>query len=497
MELQFRKSVFPCLTPVLSEVQNLEQTQEVRIPEGMPGAERILGAWGQVLLRSKEWRPGSVNLSAGILVWVLYMPEEGGSPQRVESWIPFQMNWDLPEDSPEGQIRIRCLPRFVDARSVSAGKILIRAGIAALAEAWVPVSGEVYQPEEIPEDLELLRGSYPVRLPVEAGEKTFLLDEELTLPASAPQPERLVYYRMDPAVGDRKVLANKVVFRGNGNLHVLYESEEGQLHGWDFELPFSQFADLQGSFSSDAQADILPGVTNLELDDEGKLRLKAGLTGQYLVDDRQMLELVEDAYSPGRELTLRRGDLELPVVLDSRRENIYGEQTIPGSANLMVDTAFLPDFPRQQRTEEGVLLEQPGMVQMLYYDADGALQSASHRWEGRQTLRADEGTKISVVPMSAPEPQILPGSDSITLRGEVPVQVTASAGQGMPMVTGLELGEVREADPGRPSLILRRAENMGLWDLAKASGSTMAAIRSANDLQGEPAPGQMLLIPVV
>jgi len=64
------------------------------------------------------------------------------------------------------------------------------------------------------------------------------------------------------------------------------------------------------------------------------------------------------------------------------------------------------------------------------------------------------------------------------------------------MITGVELGEEKEPDANRPSLILRRAGHGRLWDIAKESGSTMDAIRKANGLQEEPAAGQMLLIPV-
>ena len=35
-----------------------------------------------------------------------------------------------------------------------------------------------------------------------------------------------------------------------------------------------------------------------------------------------------------------------------------------------------------------------------------------------------------------------------------------------------------------------------LWELAKTTGSTMDAIRRANNLENEPSPGQMLLIPI-
>lgn len=498
MELQFKKSVCSCLEPAVREIQNVEATQEIKLPDGMPDIGRVLSAWGQVILRGKEWRSDSISFSGGMMVWVLYAPEDGSEERCIDGWIPFQMKWDLPDRTAEGDIRIHCIPRFVDARSVSARKLMVRTGAAAMAEAFVPKAAEVFLPDETSQGVELLRSTYPVRLPKEAGEKTFLLDEDLTLPGSAPQPEKLIYYCLRPKITDRKVLANKVVFRGNGNLHVLYRSEEGQLHSWDFELPFSQFADLNGEHSGDAQTDILLSPTSLELeiDDEGHLRLKCGIVGQYLITDREMLALIEDAYSPGRELNIQSQTLELPAVLENRRENIYGEQTIPADASLTADMNFLPDFPRQRRSGDGVTMELPGTFQILYYGEDGILHSATARWEGQHMLSADENSEVWAVPMAVENMQALTGNGSVLAKLELPLEMTAATRQGFPMVTGVELGEEKEADVNRPSLILRRAGNARLWDIAKASGSTVEAIRKANHMEEEPAPGQMLLIPV-
>lgn len=497
MEVKFSKSICPCLDTAVREIQNSEQSQEIKLTDGMPDIGRILSAWGQVILRGKEWRAEEITCSAGMMVWVLYAPEDGSAERCIDAWIPFQMKWDLPQGTPEGQIRIRCLPRFVDGRSVSARKIMVRAGMGALAEVFAPQELEVAAPEEAPEGVELLRSTYPVRLPKEAGEKAFLIDEDLSLPDSAPKPEKLMYYRMNPRIADRKVLGGKLVFRGNGNLHILYRSEEGQLHTWDFELPFSQYVDLDREHGSDAQADItlMPTSLEVELDDEGHIRLKGGLTAQYLITDKAMLEVVEDAYSPGRELGIQTEMLEVPAVLENRRENLYGEQTIPGEANIAADVNFLPDFPRQRRTENGVELEVPGQFQVLYYGEDGVLRSGTARWEGLQRLNADENSRISAIPGSM-EPEAILGNGQILAKTEIPMEMTTTARQQIPMVTGLELGEAVAADPGRPSLILRRAGEKRLWDIAKDSGSTMEAIRRANGLQEEPAPGQMLLIPV-
>ena len=498
MELQFKKISRSCMRNVLEEVQNMEQTQEIRIPEGMPGIDRVVSAWGQVVMRGKEWNSSRVTLSAGMLIWVLYLSEEDGKPQCVNGWIPFQLHWELPESCPDGSVRMLCVPRYVDARTVSAGKIMVRAGVAALAEAWCTEETEVCIPSEVPENVELLRSVYPVRLPREAGERQFVLEEDLTMPGSAPKPKRMISCRLDLTVSDKKVLSNKVVFRGSGKLHVLYESEEGQLHAWDFELPYSQFADLEGSYSQDAQVDIrmMPTSVEVETDAEGKFHLKSMAAAQYLVDDREMLELTEDAYCPGREVKVFQKMLELPVILDSHRDNIWMEQSIPAVADIVVDVQIFPDFPRQYRSGHDVTMDMPGMVQLLYYGSDATLQSSSGRWDSKLTMPADESSVLSALPCPVEEQQVLPGADTVAVKAAIPVQMQFSAGQGLPMVTGMELGEIIKPDPARPSLVIRRAENSRLWDIAKTSGSTVASIQKTNNLSGEPISGQMLLIPL-
>ena len=85
MELQFKKNLCSCLNAVKREIQNLEETQEIRLSDGMPDIGRILASWGQPVMRSKEWRGDSIGLSGGIMVWVLYAPEDGTDPRCMES----------------------------------------------------------------------------------------------------------------------------------------------------------------------------------------------------------------------------------------------------------------------------------------------------------------------------------------------------------------------------------------------------------------------------
>lgn len=499
MELKFEKKPCRYLDPAVWDVQTQELTQEIRLPEGMPDVARVICAWGQMILRGKEWLGDTMALSGGVMAWVLYEPEDGSEPKCLDAWMPFRMKWELPEGIREGEIRAEGRLRFVDGRNVSPRKIMVRAGAAVLGEALTPGETEVYMPAECPEELSLLKRTYPVRLLREAGEKSFQLDEDLAMPESIPRPAKLLCCTVRPEITERKVLANKVVFRGNGNLHMLYLSEAGQIHAWDMELPFSQLAQLEKDVSQEAQADVRLFVTSLETewDDGGHLRFKCALVGQYLVDDWELLELVEDAYSVGRDTTPEWQELRIPALLDCHMENFTAEQAIPVEADLAVDCRFLPDFPRRHRGQNGTEWELPGVFQVLCYGENGSLKGTASRWEGRAAMQTDENNILQgeITDWNEPVCVLTDGGFRATADGRL--RVNAISRRGLPMVTGVALGEQRVPDVHRPSLILRCAGDDTLWDLAKKCGSTMEAILEANGLQEEPSPDRLLLIPVL
>ena len=74
-------------------------------------------------------------------------------------------------------------------------------------------------------------------------------------------------------------------------------------------------------------------------------------------------------------------------------------------------------------------------------------------------------------------------------------RVYADGGNNSP--AGAADGDNSPKDPGRPSLVLQKAGRENLWSIAKENGSTVSAIREANNLQEEPDPDRILLIPIL
>ena len=133
---------------------------------------------------------------------------------------------------------------------------------------------------------------------------------------------------------------------------------------------------------------------------------------------------------------------------------------------------------------------------MLYYDGEGQLQShienCMAQWD--YPVASDGAVYMDMTAVQAGPAMHTGGGVQTT--GSVQIHTLCQSGEILPMITQLQLGELVEPLPNRPSLILQRPGERTLWELAKANGSTVEAISKANQLMGEPEPEQMLLIPV-
>lgn len=498
MEMQFDKIPVAYLQKLTGQTRTQEQTLEVRLPEDMPDINRVLGTWGQVVVRGKEWNGDHMAVSCGVMAWVLYAPEDESGVRSVEAWLPFTMKWDLPESRHDGKILTSCLLKSVDARSTSARKLMVRATVSALGEAWMPNRLEYAVAPGAPEDVELLTSTYPVTLPKEAGEKAFVLEEQVKLPAG-PKLEKLMHYCLQPEILDKKVMAGKVVFRGAADLHILYRAEDGKLYTHDCDIPFSQFAELDGEYDQDPMLSVWPCVTSLDLaqDEDGTLQMKAGILGQYLLCDRDLITVTEDAYSPGRQVTPSYEELLLPEILDWTTQSVSAEVSSAADVQQVVDVAFYPSYAPIERTPTGMRTPIPGQFQMLYYDPVGELNGLTVPWEGEWSWDMDPNASTQNCLYPCGKPQVIPAAGTVSLRGELQLDAVAVAGQGIRMITGLTLGEKEKADPNRPSLILCKKGGRRLWDVAKENGTTVAQIMQANGLTEEPEDGAVLLIPVI
>ena len=93
--------------------------------------------------------------------------------------------------------------------------------------------------------------------------------------------------------------------------------------------------------------------------------------------------------------------------------------------------------------------------------------------------------------------QVTPAAGRIELRLPLALRLCWYDGGEKRCVSALGLDDAPREE--RPAVVIRTLEeDTALWDVAKELRTTVSAIQTANDLEGETAPaGVMLLIPIV
>ncbi len=490
MELQFEKQDISCLRCVSDETLRREETGEVRLPESLPDAAGVVAAWGQVILRGKEWRTGGMTLSGGVMVWVLYSSEDTGEMRWVDTWLPFQFKSDFPDPGRDGQICAWGAVDSVDARVTSARKIMVRANVTLFCRAWVKERISVPRVEELPPDVHIRTNTYPVKFCREAGEQSFTLEEALP----APEMDGWIYYNASPCITEHRVMGDKLIYRGVCKVHLL-GSKDGKIQSWDGEMSFSQFAELDESYEQEAEAYLQPVVTGMEWGqtEDGSYGMKCAIACQYTVTDRKMLTIPEDGYSTDRQTKLQIENVQIPCVLqmESRSENVT---CAIDSDGLQVLDATMQASPGWLDRGENMYL-MPLWSQVLYMDAEGKLRAESCRWEEKIPMPAAENVRPGIYSNTG-ELRVTPMGGKTEVSGVLTLWEMTDTCWEMPALSEMELGEIVEKDPNRPSLILRRMGKDGLWEMAKSCRTTVTAIENANDLTTEPTVNTMLIIPI-
>ena len=318
------------------------------------------------------------------------------------------------------------------------------------------------------------------------------MDEEFSVPENKAA-SKLLRYTVRPEITEKKIMTDKVIFRGNLNLHLLYRDAEGEIHSREEELPFSQFEQLEESIPEDASVNIDVIVTGLELDvQDQRLHLKCSMAAQYLVEAQTVVPLVQDAYGIHRDVEIQEECLNLPVILEQRMDAVSAEQTLSGKNGQVLDVTFMGDFPRQHMAEQCF----SGVFHVLYRGEDGGVQSASVRWENQRDFPLGENCMVDSQIIAQGKIRASETGDGMNFSVPLQIQTRTGTHQELKMITAMELGQVREPDSGRPSLILCRPGKESLWAIAKRCGSTVDAIQMANKMEEELSGNRIILIPV-
>ena len=488
MEIQFEQKPVRFLCRTAWGEKTVEETSEIKLPGQEIQPEQILGTWGQTCITEKHWSEGAESVSGGVNAWVLLKTEDG--VQSVAGWIPFRQSWELHDTQRDGRVIIRSSLKSVDTRMTGAGKLILTAQISLYLQAMEPCAVSRYAAPQLPEDVYVQKKTVTVKVPMEVGEKRVTVEETVTTDSPVAA---VLYHRTEPVAQECRVMGDKLVFRGEIRVNALCKAEDDEIVSACGAFQVSQYIQLDGEYGSDSAAEVIPVVltSEAEKNENGQIAFRADVLWQYVLHDPVEVEAVSDAYSNRRTVETDMAQLCIPTLKACAEVKQELLCVFAPENGAVIDQCVMAACGEwDERTGK---LRQEGAVRVLYRNGEGQMESTLLPFEAEIPMeRIADGYAVSAWQKPAEalwQPQ-----------GQVCISILYGMyfmeDSCLPCCKGLAVAEEPSCREQRPSMILRRAGAEELWQLAKASGSSEAAIRSANGFEGEAERGRMLLIPV-
>lgn len=503
MELTFEQTQFPCLRRVAHLSVAQEQTQELIIPDAMADASRTLICYAEPELQSKTSRDGSLLITGLLRASCLYADEQGDI-QPLSAQLPFTAKLEHPQWQEQTLSCVSCTIRSADARLINSRKLLLRVNVLVQADGYEPTSEAGSTLQDAPGCLQQKTAVYSSLVPVELSERAFSLSEELVLPEGRSAASQLISCAVNPVLQEQNLVGDKALAKGKLELLLTYLDAQNIVRTLSLSVPFSQYCQLQQTYSHEETLQTSLCLTGVQAEligtaDGQKLLLGVGLVMQCLILAAQHLCVCEDAYATRGTFTPQWQTEEHLMRLDGQTIRASLRESLPvEGVSAVLDCRIYQQEQTQQRTEDGLVIHAPLRVDVLYADADGALQMHSTRVEltCRTALCETGSCEASLVLL--PECSATAGTGAIELRCEGVFSLQCFCKQTLKNLVGGSIDPHETQREPRASVIIRRtAHQQALWELAKQYRTTTEAIQTANGLsQPEVDAGQLLLIPM-
>lgn len=504
MELELRQEYISCWDNGYQTLLNQEETTEMIVPDACPDILQILDGEGKLLLQRKEAMDGKAELSGCIKVGILYQPDGDMCVCSMEGILPFSTNLDSAAITRSSKLMVCPQIQKVDVHVLNPRKVLIKVNFTLEVSCYTPQTQSVCSCVEKRERTGICEKveEHQNHFVMAAQEKMFSYTDTLTLPAGNPDMEELLRFRTDCISQDAKVIGNKLLFKGEARVELMYRSRDGRPCTALFPLPFSQMMEV-GEAGEDCTPElriIFTNTTCKRADEEGRsVSVELELMAQGVLSKTQRIALLTDLYST-------EGD-----TVDSRKTH---------TMSCLMDHGLAPESVRE-------LLECTMPVARVLDVQLRPLQLTSSKQGTEMTLNADveayvlfetEEGDCNCLHRRITVPHLIPISPQWEYRCEFSISRQGSA---MPAqsgvevsftvefswkamekrnVQGIERASVEEKQPMTgeiPSVVIRSVRNGEcLWDIAKSYRTTEGDISEANQLATEELySGQMLLIP--
>lgn len=232
---------------------------------------------------------------------VIYLGWEGNQMNCIEQKQAFSKTVDLKEDCSDGYAMVRTKCDYVNCRAESSRRLDIKGAVTLMIS--------VYKNRSIDavcgcSELQIHKKSIVSCNRMSYVSKEFTVREELQIGGGKPPIAKVLSYTAEAEFTDYKILANKVICKGEILLHTLYLDENlSAPEVMEHSIALSQIMDCDGvdeDYICHCRFDVVKYDIDLQMDGSGKcvsFVAEIGIRAYCETAYNQQIDIIDDCYS--------------------------------------------------------------------------------------------------------------------------------------------------------------------------------------------------------
>lgn len=504
MELELKNQHLNCYETLLETNLCKEETQESIVPDACPDILHIIDTGATICLKEKVVYDGRVELTGVVTCSIMYCPEVDLGVRYIRGNIPFTCTLDVPGAHSGCRLVINPFIQACDTRILNPRKVLTRADIALSIQVLSPICHQVSQCISCEDTMsveQLIRKERSCTTTC-VEEKNISFNDSLTFPNNRKPAEELLNTKINLHCSESKIIGNKLIFKGDATLCVLYRDVTGDICNVSFDLPFSQIMEVVGT-DEDAVCQVNFSLTgySCELSSEGTcLDVTLDVLAQAIIREVVEIQVLADAYSTRYETTAEFDTQNLYEISEQSSHRCATREVIELDDHIrdICDVNVWLGGVTVHRDGHRVTCKADATTTIIYWNDQGNLVSITSRQILETEIDVPSGTQLSChcTLSGSPTATVAAGGIELRLQGEFYVFGITTRSQ--PYVSKLTCDESAPRNCNQHASIVLRMVGQGecLWDIAKTYGTSTLDIVQANDLAEDQLPmGELLLIP--
>ncbi len=467
-----------------------EYTADAVVPDTQEDIARIIGVTGCAKVRSKDARAGTAMLTGEVSACVMYVPESGQGVSVLNVAVPFTAEQPFAggDDAlPVSSVRLTSL----SAGMLNPRKVLVKAELGSTSDVYVKSVLNWYgEPEDGRENgLRVRCAQTGVMLPAAVVEKSFVVSDELQLPAGKPAPDKLLAAGAEVRITETQNVGGKLIMKGVVRTEMFYAPSDGGMP--EYAAAETQFSQLMETAGGEA-FEITPMLTDAYIElvtsgsGEAAVSLEAHIVAQTVCMTNVDISYISDAYCVRSPLSVQRESIcaQSEVSCEALHAAARAQFEFQRPCAAVVGTQAWTGRMTGSAAAELI-------ISVMYQADDGLLYADAFR----MTVETEcpEGcvcTAVAVTDLAA-----IPAGMSVEVRVQADFTVRRAASMEISAVVAAQTDD--DAPIGRrPSVTVVRAETDDLWLIAKKYRSDADDIAACNGIEGQDiTAGMILLIP--